>query len=73
MCSIIGDEVLNYRVRNGTGCTHLSMDTSKYLFFRTVPGGKFLPGRIERSNISIVRVGKEFYENKPIDLLVLVS
>ena len=29
--SIIGDEVLNCRVRNGTGCTHLSMDAGKFL------------------------------------------
>ena len=31
--SIMGDEALNYRVRNGVGCTRLSMDakeTSKY-------------------------------------------
>ncbi len=31
--SIMGDEALNYRVRNGVGCTRLSLDTketSKY-------------------------------------------
>ena len=31
--SIMGDEALNYRVRNGVGCTRLSFDTketSKY-------------------------------------------
>ena len=31
MRSIIGDEVLNCQVRNGTGCAHLSMDASKFL------------------------------------------
>ena len=26
--SIMGDEALNYRVRNGVGCTRLSLDTN---------------------------------------------
>ena len=32
-CSIIGDEALNCRVRNGTGCARLSMDAGKWLPF----------------------------------------
>ncbi len=33
----MGDEALNYRVRNGVGCTRLSLDTketSKYIIDR---------------------------------------
>ena len=29
ICSIMGDEALNYRVRNGIGCTRFSMDTKE--------------------------------------------
>ena len=29
-CSIIGDEVLDYQVRNGTGYFHFSLTTSKF-------------------------------------------
>ena len=29
ICSIIGDKGLNFRVRNGTGCTPLSMATKE--------------------------------------------
>ena len=30
ICSIIGEQELNFRVRNGIGCTLLSMVTKKY-------------------------------------------
>ena len=30
ICSIIGEKELNFRVRNGIGCTLLSMVTKKY-------------------------------------------
>ena len=72
MRSIIGDEELNCRVRNGTGCTLLSMDTSKDLFFRTVPGGRISREVSLKEPIDIEMGGKE-ERSKSIDLLVLVS
>ena len=30
ICSIIGDEGLNFRVRNGAGCAPFSMDANKF-------------------------------------------
>lgn len=58
LCSIIGEEELNYRVRNGIGCTLSSMNTKTNLYVILIDRGL---GR-----------GK-FLKNKPLGLLVLVS
>ena len=57
MRSIIDDGELNYRVRNGIGCTLSSMNTKTNLYGYIIDrGGK-----------------GEFLENKPLGLLVPVS
>ena len=38
--SIMGDEALNYRVRNGVGCTRLSLDTKETSKYRIDRGKK---------------------------------
>ena len=58
MRSIMGDEALNFRVRNGIGCTLSSMNTKTNLYVILIDRGL---GR-----------GK-FLKNKPLGLLVLVS
>ena len=58
MRSIIDDGELNYRVRNGIGCTLSSMNTKTNLYVILIDRGL---GR-----------GK-FLINKPLGLLVLVS
>ena len=58
LCSIIGDGELNFRVRNGIGCTLSSMNTKTNLYVILIDRGL---GR-----------GK-FLKNKPLGLLVLVS
>ena len=56
--STFGEEGLNYRVRNGIGCTLSSMNTKTNLYVILIDRGL---GR-----------GK-FLKNKPLGLLVLVS
>ena len=50
ICSIIGDKELNFRVRNGIGCTLFSMATKKF-------GGIYIEREEGSSDSNIRRTG----------------
>ena len=76
MRSIIGEEELNCRVRNGIGCTLYSVAAKSLRTARFARGSGLFPGHMPRRNFRrniIDREWKEEFGDKSHGLLVLVS
>ena len=73
VCSIIGDEALNCRVRNGAGCTRLSMEANKVGLGMAWSRGHVVLPALQAIRLSIVREERKKSKIQVFDLLVPVS